>query len=63
MTQVMIDKNDIRDIQNYMHNPKIGFVKHMNDAGLTGSAMCFILDTLFKKCNEVLTILESDDEE
>ena len=63
MTQVMIDKNDIRDIQNYLHNPRSGFVGHMNDAGLTVSAMCFILDTLSKKCDEVMTILESDNEE
>ena len=52
MFNVMIDKEDIKSIRDYMENK--GLVSHMNDAGLTYSAMIVILEAIRKECSRIL---------
>lgn len=58
MFSIMIDKKDIESIRNYMENK--GLVSHMNNAGLTYSAMVFILEAIRRECNRIEKELEEN---
>ena len=56
--EVTISKKDIEDIMDYIQNK--GFVTHMNDAGLSFSAMGFALTILSNACEEFLEKMEEE---
>ena len=54
----MLDKKDIESIRDYMENK--GLVSHMNDAGLTYSAMVVIIEAISKECDRIEKELEEN---
>lgn len=52
MNEVIVTRNDIRAIDNYMK--KGGLVEHMNNAGLTFGAMALVLNAISNECDRVL---------
>ena len=58
MFSVMVDKKDIKSIRDYMENK--GLVTHMNNAGLTYSAMVIILEAIRKECDKIEKELEEN---
>ena len=51
MFDVMVSREDIAAVRDYLENK--GLVAHMNDAGLSVGAMCFVLNTLMNECDKV----------
>lgn len=60
MFNVMIDKNDIAAVKDYMQNK--GLVVHMNDAGLSIGAMALVLHAIENECNRILEEMDSKEE-
>ena len=58
MFNVMIDKKDIESVRDYMENK--GLVNHMNNAGLTYSAMVLILEAIRRECDRIDKELEEN---
>ncbi len=58
MFNVIVDKKDIESVRDYMENK--GLVNHMNNAGLTYSAMVVILEAIRKECDRIEKELEED---
>ena len=58
MFSVTIDKKDIESIRDYMENK--GLVSHMNNAGLTYSAMVVILEAIRRECDKIEKELEEN---
>lgn len=58
MFSVVIDKKDIESIRDYMENK--GLVSHMNNAGLTYSAMVLILEAIKRECDRIEKELEEN---
>jgi hypothetical protein len=58
MFSVTIDKKDIESIRDYMENK--GLVSHMNNAGLTYSAMVLILEVIRRECDKIEKELEEN---
>ena len=58
MFSVTIDKKDIESIRDYMENK--GLVSHMNNAGLTYSAMALILEAIGRECDRIEKELEEN---
>ena len=58
MFNVIIDKKDIESIKDYMENK--GLVSHMNNAGLTYSAMALILEAIRRECDKIEKELEGN---
>lgn len=56
--EIMLTKKDIESVVDYMENGQL--VAHMNDFGLTISAMGFILTVLSEKCEEILNQMEEE---
>ena len=52
MNEVIVTRNDIRAIADYMENG--GLVEHMNQAGLSFGAMALILTAIEKECSRIL---------
>lgn len=52
MNEVIVTRNDIRAIADYMENG--GLVEHMNKAGLSFGAMALILTAIEKECSRIL---------
>ena len=52
MNEVIVTRNDIRAIANYMENG--GLVEHMNNAGLSFGAMALILTAIEQECSRIL---------
>lgn len=50
MFDIMINKKDIAAVRDYIENK--GLVAHMNDAGLSVGAMCFVLNALMNECDK-----------
>ena len=51
MFDVIINKEDIAAVRDYLENK--GLVAHMNNAGLSIGAICFVLNTLMTECDKV----------
>ena len=51
MFDIIVNKNDIKSIRDYMENK--GLVGHMNNAGLTYSAMAVVLEAIRKECDRI----------
>lgn len=60
MDEVIVTKNDIRAIANYMENG--GLVDHMNEAGLSFGAMALILTAIEQECNRILDEMNGEDD-
>ena len=58
MFSVVIDKKDIESVRDYMENK--GLVSHMNNAGLTYSAMALILEAIKRECDRIEKELEEN---
>ena len=58
MFNVMVNKKDIESVRDYMENK--GLVNHMNNVGLTYSAMVVILEAIRKECDRIEKELEED---
>ena len=58
MFSVVIDKKDIESVRDYMENK--GLVGHMNNAGLTYSAMVLILEAIKRECDRIEKELEEN---
>lgn len=52
MNEVIVTRDDIRAIADYMENK--GLVEHMNNAGLSVSAMALILTAISNECERIL---------
>lgn len=52
MNEVVVTRNDIRAIADYMENG--GLVEHMNKAGLSFGAMALILTAISNECDRIL---------
>ena len=52
MNEVIVTRNDIRAIADYMENG--GLVEHMNNAGLSFGAMALILTAISNECDKIL---------
>ena len=52
MFDVMINKEDIAAVRNYVENK--GLVAHMNNAGLSIGAMALVLQAIDSECNRIL---------
>ena len=52
MNEVIVTRNDIRAIADYMENG--GLVEHMNKAGLSFGAMALILTAISNECDRIL---------
>lgn len=61
MFNVMIDKNDIAAVKDYMQNK--GLVVHMNDAGSSVGAMALVLHAIESECNRILDEMDSKEED
>ena len=59
MFDIIIDKKDIAAVKDYIQNK--GLVAHMNDAGLSISAMALVLQTIERECDKIL--FEMNDKE
>ena len=60
MFNVMIDKNDIAAVKDYMQNK--GLVMHMNDAGLSVGAMVLVLHAIESECDRILDEMNNKEE-
>ena len=60
MNEVIVTRNDIRAIANYMENG--GLVDHMNEAGLTFGAMALILTAIEQECSRILDEMNKEEE-
>lgn len=60
MNEVIVTRNDIRAIANYMENG--GLVDHMNEAGLTFGAMALILTAIEQECSRILDEMNKEAE-
>ena len=60
MNQVIVTRNDIRAIANYMENG--GLVDHMNEAGLSFGAMALILTAIEQECNRILDEMNKEED-
>ena len=58
MFDVMIKKEDIAAVRDYLENK--GLVAHMNNAGLSIGAICFVLNTLMNECDKIEKEMEED---
>lgn len=58
--EVTITRNDIHAITNYMENG--GLVDHMNEAGLSFSAMALILTAIEEACSSILDKMNEEEE-
>lgn len=61
MFDIMIDKKDIAAVRDYMQNK--GLVAHMNDAGLSISAMALVLNAIENECDRVLIEMNGEEED
>ena len=61
MFNVMIDKKDIAAVQDYIQNK--GLIAHMNDAGLSISAMALVLNAIENECARILDEMNSEEED
>ena len=61
MFDIMIDKEDIAAVKDYMQNK--GLVSHMNDAGLSISAMALILNAIENECTRILIEMNGEEED
>ena len=52
MNEVIVTRNDIHAIANYMENGSL--VEHMNNAGLSFGAMALILTAISNECDRIL---------
>ena len=52
MFDIMVTKKDIAAVKDYMQNK--GLVAHMNDAGLSISAMALVLNAIENECDRIL---------
>ena len=52
MNEVIVTRNDIRAIADYMENG--GLVDHMNNAGLSFGAMALVLTAIEQECSRIL---------
>ena len=60
MNEVIVTRNDIRAIANYMENG--GLVEHMNNAGLSIGAMALVLTAIEQECNRILDEMNKEKE-
>lgn len=60
MFDIMIDKKDIAAVRDYMQNK--GLVAHMNDAGLSISAMALVLNAIENECARILDEMNGEEE-
>ena len=58
MFDIMIDKRDIAAVKDYVQNR--GLVAHMNDAGLSISAMAIVLNAIENECNRIEKEMEEN---
>ena len=59
MNEVIVTRDDIHAITNYMEN--CGLVEHMNNAGLSFGAMAFILTAISNECDRVLDKMSKEE--
>ena len=52
MFDIMVTKKDIAAVKDYIQNK--GLVAHMNDAGLSISAMALVLNAIENECTRIL---------
>ena len=61
MFDIMINKEDIASVKDYMQNK--GLVAHMNDAGLSIGAMALILNAIENVCTRILIEMNGEEED
>ena len=61
MFDIMVTKKDIAAVKDYMQNK--GLVAHMNDAGLSISAMALVLNAIESECSRILDEMNSEEED
>lgn len=59
MFDIMIDRKDIAAVKDYIQNK--GLVAHMNDAGLSISAMALVLNAIENECDRILDEINKEE--
>lgn len=60
MNEVIITRDDILAIADYMENG--GLVHHMNETGLSLGAMALILTTIEQECSRILDEMNKEED-
>ena len=60
MNEVVVTRNDMRAIADYMENG--GLVEHMNNAGLSFGAMALILTAIEQECSRILDEMNKEED-